>query len=412
MFGRLKVAIMGTGKIASIMADTLKAVKGVTCYAVGSRTAESAEKFAHTYGIKKAYGSYAELVSDPKVDLVYVATPHSEHYENVKLALSAGKPVICEKAFMRSESEALKIFKYAEEKNLLVTEAMWTRYMPMRQKLMEVLASNVIGEPTMLTANLGYNIAYKDRINQPSLGGGALLDLGVYVLNFASMVFGDEVSDIASICTFNNLGMDMQDSITLRYANGRMAVLNVTALSITDRNGTIYGPKGYIVVENINNPEAIAVYDNSYNKIAYYKRPKQKTGYEYEIEACAKAISEGWIECPEMPHAETLKMLNMMDFIRKSNHIVFPGEEDFEPETTSFNTEDNLQNDAGSLVKQPPVIAVENASVEPSEVIELPASDNVSADASADVNADASAEAQESVTEQESVNINDKTDSE
>jgi hypothetical protein len=142
------------------------------------------------------------------------------------------------------------------------------------------------------------------------------------------MVFGNDVKDIASICTFNNLGMDMQDSITLRYSDGKMAVLNSTVLSTGDRNGVIYGSKGFIVVENINNPEAIAVYDNNYNKTAYYKRPKQKTGYEYEIEACVRAISEGWLECPEIPHAETLKILNMMDFIRSNNHIVFPGEND------------------------------------------------------------------------------------
>ncbi|MCR5672044.1 MAG: Gfo/Idh/MocA family oxidoreductase [Butyrivibrio sp.] len=329
----MKVAIMGTGQIAEVMAKTLKETRGVTCYAVGSRSMESATRFASAHGIKKAYGSYEELVNDPKVSLVYVATPHSEHYENVKLALSAGKHVICEKAFMLNEKQAGAIFKYAEEQNLLLTEAMWTRYMPMRSKLMEILSSNVIGEPTMLTANLGYNIAYKDRINRPELGGGALLDLGVYVLNFASMVFGNDVTDIASICTFNEHGMDMHDSITLRYADGKMAVLNATALSISDRMGIIYGSKGYIVVENINNFEGIGVYDSEYRKIAYYRRPKQKTGYEYEIEACVRAINEGWLECPEMPHSESLKIMNMMDFIRKSNHIVFPGEEDFASES-------------------------------------------------------------------------------
>ena len=346
MFGRFKVGIMGTGKIASIMAETLKGMKGVTCYAVGSRTAENANRFASYYGVKKAYGSYEELVNDPKVDLIYVATPHSEHFENVKLAISAGKPVICEKAFMLNEEQARQVFELAKEKNVLLTEAIWTRYMPMMVKLKEIIASNVIGEPTMLTANLGYNIAYKDRINEPALGGGALLDLGVYVLNFASMVFGDDVADIASICTFNNLGMDMQDSITLRYRDGKMAVLNATALSNSDRSGIIYGAKGYIVVENINNPECISVFDAEYKKVASYKRPKQISGYEYEIEACMKAISENWLECPQMPHATSLKMMNMMDFIRKCNNIVFPCEmpaaENVAP--ISENTVNTLEN--------------------------------------------------------------------
>lgn len=345
MFGRVKVAIMGAGNIAGVMADTLKATKGVECYAVGSRSLEKAQKFASDHGVKKAYGSYAELVSDPKVELVYVATPHSEHFENVKLALSAGKNVICEKAFMLNRAQAEEVFRIAEEKKLLLTEAIWPRYMPLRSKLAEIIASNVIGQPYMLTANLGYNIAGVDRINLPELGGGALLDLGVYVLNFASMAFGNDVSDIASICTFNNHGMDMQDSITLRYKDGRMAVLNATALGISDRSGVIYGPKGYIVVDNINNFEAIHVYDSSYKKTASYKRPKQISGYEYEIESCVKAMKEGWLECPEMPHSETLKMLDMMDFIRKTNGIRFPGEEDAATrfEETSAHNESSYQ---------------------------------------------------------------------
>lgn len=356
MFGRTRVAIMGTGKIAGIMADTLKSTKGVTCYAVGSRTKENADEFASEYGFKKAYGSYAELVNDPKVDLVYVATPHSEHYENVKLAISAGKNVICEKAFMLNEKQAMQIFKFAEEKRVFVTEAMWTRYMPIRSKLNEVISSGVIGEPTMLTANLGYNVAAKDRISKPELGGGALLDLGVYTLNFASMVFGNDVTNIASICSFNNLGMDMQDSITLRYRDGKMAVLDATALSYTNRKGVIYGTKGYIEVENINNIEGFTVYDSEHKKVSQYKRPRQKTGYEYEIEASLKAISEGWLECPEMPHSETLKMLSMMDFIRNSNNIRFPGEGSSFAEFTdnnassahvesSYTTSDDQQTD-------------------------------------------------------------------
>ncbi|MCR5403726.1 MAG: Gfo/Idh/MocA family oxidoreductase [Butyrivibrio sp.] len=352
MFGRLRVGIMGTGKIAGIMAETLKGARGAELYAVGSRAMENAQKFSKSFSVKKVYGSYEELVADPKVDLIYIATPHSEHFENAKLALNAGKHVLCEKAFMLNEAQASEIFKLAEEKKLLITEAIWTRYMPMRAKIMEVLASNVIGEPTMLTANLGYNIIYKNRINDPHLGGGALLDLGVYVLNFASMVFGDDVSDIASICTFNNLGVDMQDSITLRYSNGRMAVLNASVLSNSDRMGIIHGTKGYMVIDNINNPEGITVYDANYKKAAYYKRPKQKTGYEYEVEACVKAISQGWLECPEMPHAESLKMLNMMDFIRKSNNIVYPAEiqEPIMPKADEQvqNVEENAVTEPGS----------------------------------------------------------------
>jgi len=326
MIGDFRIGIMGTGSIAATMAKTIKGTKGVTNFAVGSRDITRAQTFAKENGVKKAYGSYEELVNDPKVNLIYVATPHSEHFDNVKLAISAGKPVLCEKAFMLNEQQASMIFKYAEEKGVFVSEAMWTRFMPLRYKLDEILASHIIGEPTMLTANLSYNVAWKQRIQDPSLGGGALLDLGVYCLNFASMVFGNNVSDISSMCTYNANGLDEQDSITLRYPTGQMAVLNASANSASDRRGVISGTKGYIVVDNINNYESITVYDADHQKVGFYKRPKQVTGYEYEILSSVKAIKEGWKECPEMPHSETLKIMNMMDFIRNNVGVSFPNE--------------------------------------------------------------------------------------
>ena len=322
----MNIAILGAGNIAGIMATTLQPLKDVTCYAVASRDKNRAQVFADKFGFAKAYGSYKDMLEDPDVELVYIATPHSHHYEHIRMCLAHGKHVLCEKAFMLNSKQAEAIFKYAEEKNLLVSEAMWTRFHPMRKKLKEILESEVIGEPTMLTASLGYNVAEKDRIAKPELGGGALLDLGVYTLNFASMVFGNDVDDIISVCTYNDNGMDMHDSITLTYKDGKMAVLNATALAVSDRSGVIYGSKGYIIVDNINNIEGISVYDSDHNEVSYYKRPRQKTGYEYEVEACIKAMAQKLTECPEMPHSESIKMLNFMDFIRKSNDISFPGE--------------------------------------------------------------------------------------
>ena len=326
MFGKMRVAIMGTGDIAGVMAKTLRKTHGVTCYAVGSRAQAKADTFAKEHGIKKAYGSYLELVCDPRVDLVYVATPHSEHFANVKLAIDHGKAVFCEKAFMLNEKQAKQIFQFAEEKKVFVSEAMWTRFLPFNETIRQMISGGMIGEPTMLTANLGYNIAWKQRIMEPSLGGGALLDIGIYPLNFASMVFGDDVTDISSICTYNQNGLDEQDSITLRYRNGRMAVLNCTTRGTSDRFGIIYGTKGYMVVENINNYEALTIYENSGKKIGHYKRKRQISGYEYEVLACVRAMKKGFLECPEMPHAESLKMLNMMDFIRNQFGIKYPCE--------------------------------------------------------------------------------------
>jgi len=326
MFHKLNVAVMGTGNIACTMAETLNKMRNVKCYAVASRTKERAEVFAGEYGFKKAYGSYEELVKDKNVELVYIATPHSEHYRNAMLCLENGKPVLCEKAFTANAAQAKELFAYAAEKKVFIAEAIWTRYMPMLRTIKEVLASGCIGKPVMLTANLGYPISKVPRLIEPELAGGALLDVGVYPLNFAAMLFGTEIEKVQAVCTYTESGVDEQESITLIYKDRKTAVLHATMLAATDRQGIIYGTEGYMVVENINNFESIAVYGQNHEKINTYKRPKQISGYEYEVEACVKALKEGWIQCPEMPHEESMKMMELMDHIREQWGIVYPFE--------------------------------------------------------------------------------------
>ena len=192
----VKMGILGAGKIAGVMAATLREMDSVECYAVASRDYDKANAFVKQYGFAKAYGSYEEMVKDSEVELVYVATPHSHHYDHIKLCLEHGKHVLCEKAFTLNAKQAEEVFAMAREKGLLLTEAIWTRYIPMRKRLDDVLASGVIGKPYMLTANLAYVVGDKERIVKAELGGGALLDLGVYTLNFASMVFGDDIEKI------------------------------------------------------------------------------------------------------------------------------------------------------------------------------------------------------------------------
>ncbi|WP_022761666.1 MULTISPECIES: Gfo/Idh/MocA family protein [unclassified Butyrivibrio] len=324
IFDKKKVGILGTGEIARIMAKTLSGMRGVTCYAVASRTKEKAESFAKEFKIKHFYGSYEELCQDPKIDLIYVATPHSAHYENVKLALENGKNVLCEKAFTLNEEQAKELFDLAAKKDVLLTEAMWTRFLPLAGKLKEVIASNVIGEISMVMADLSYNIAWKQRIQDPSLGGGALLDLGVYGLTFASMILGEDITDIKSQAVLGDTGVDIQDTVSLKYRSGQMAVVTCSATSFGPCKGIIYGANGHIEVQDINNFSEIVVYNNAGETIAHYKKEKQITGYEYEIEAAFKALSEGWKECPQMPHALTLKIMNMMDFIRDQTGVKFP----------------------------------------------------------------------------------------
>lgn len=238
---RNNVAILGTGHIAAKMAATLQQMKDVNCYAVASREQIRAEAFAKEWGFKKACGSYEELAADPHVDLVYIATPHSHHYEHARLCILNGKAVLCEKAFTANARQAEALLQLAKERNVFITEAIWTRYMPFSHTIRELVFNGSIGRPHMLTANLGYPIAYKERIAKPELCGGALLDIGVYPINFARMIFGTDIDDIQSHCVKNNYGVDIQESISFRYANGNMAVMQLTASCANDRQGIHLG---------------------------------------------------------------------------------------------------------------------------------------------------------------------------
>lgn len=312
----MNIGILGAGKIAITMADTVNGMEEVNLYAVASRDLERAEAFAKEYGVEKAYGCYEEMVKDEKVDLVYIATPHSHHLEHIKLAADYGKAILCEKAFTMNAKEAIEAYAYAKEKGVLLAEAMWVRYMPMTTTLKEILKSGKIGEVVGLTANLGYAVMQKERLMKPELGGGALLDLGVYTLNFATTVLGDNVKDVDSSVVMHETGVDRQEFVNLTYENGAMAGLYNTAQTITDRKGVIYGTKGYIYVDNINNYEAFHIYNQQYELEETIERPKQITGFEYQVAACMRAIKEGKLECEEMPHEHSVKIMQIIDEIR------------------------------------------------------------------------------------------------
>ena len=257
------------------------------------------------------------MLKDPEVQLVYIATPHSHHYKCAKMCLEAGKHVLCEKAFTVNAEQAKEILKLAEEKKLLLTEAIWTRYMPSRNMINKLIADGTIGEVTSLTANLGYELSEVKRIWDPQLAGGALLDVGVYLVNFASMIFGEDLEHVQSEAVFKN-GVDMIDNINMTFAGGKTASMQCNVHAVQNRQGTIFGTKGYIEITNINNPEEIKVFNDQYEKVLSCTPPKQITGYEYEVEACCKAIEEGRLECPEMPHRETIRVMEIMDEMRRS----------------------------------------------------------------------------------------------
>lgn len=200
--------------------------------------------------------------------------------------------------------------------------------MPMVGMIKEALSQGLIGRPRMLSANLSYSLEHVQRMYDPALAGGSLLDLGVYPINFASIFFGTNVKKVSSFCTYTETGVDKQETITIQYTDGRLACLTASQSCVGDRKGIIQGSDGYIVIENINNYESFTVYDRDRKRILHKKAPKQITGYEYEVEACIRALKNGALECPEMPHAETIRIMEFMDERRKDWGIVYPFEEE------------------------------------------------------------------------------------
>ncbi len=322
----MKVGILGAGRIAATLAETMNKMPEVECYGVASRNLEKAEVFAKDYGFQHAFGSYEDMLADQEVKLIYIATPHSHHYQHIKMCLNAGKHVLCEKSFTVNEKQAAEVLRMAKEKNLLLTEAIWTRYMPSRKIIDDLLAEKVVGDVRKMTANLNYPLLEKERIVKPELAGGALLDVGIYPLNFAYMHFGDGVKEIHSAAQMTDAGVDGENGMLLLYDDGRMAVLNSGIHGKSDSQGVFYGSKGCMIVENINNPEAIKIYDTEANLVREIKVPEQISGYEYEILETISCIEEGKSECPSMPHAETLKMMRVMDELRASWGMKYPEE--------------------------------------------------------------------------------------
>ena len=319
-----KVGIIGAGWIAEKMAEALSPLNDYCVYAIASRSLEKAEAFADKWGVSKAYGSYEDMVADKEVDLVYIATPHSHHFPHAMLALEHGKHVLVEKAFTANTAEAEILIQTARSKGLFITEAIWTRYMPLSHKVKELMDSGIIGEPRLLTATLCYMMEFKERILRPDLCGGALLDLGVYALNFARMYFGTDIVKTVSNCQMGPTGIDLQECISLCFADGRMANLQAGTLCLNDRQGIINGTEGYIRVDNINCPEVIEVYRN-YELVDRYTKPAEMVnGYEYQVYECRRCIEAGLEESPMMPHEETLSIMRQMDALRKEWGVVYP----------------------------------------------------------------------------------------
>ena len=323
----MRIAFLGAGKIAGVVVETLRRMEDeLQLYAVAARDAERAEAFAKEFGFEKSYGSYEEMLRDDGVELVYINTPHSHHAIHMEMCINAGKPVLCEKPFTTTAAESRRVLALAEQKGVFAEEALWSRYAPLAETVRDVVNSGRLGKIVSLHANLGYNVGHLERLNSLNLSGGALLDIGVYPLTFASICFGNDVESFQSTALMSASGVDQQSITQLLYTNGRRAYIFCTSISLTDRSGSVYGTEGCAVVDNVNNFQKIEIFNAKNELVEIIHAPEQISGYEYQFRSAMSAIREGKLECAELPHAQIVITMELMDRIRHSWGMYYPAE--------------------------------------------------------------------------------------
>jgi predicted dehydrogenase len=308
--------LIGTGGIAETFAADLMFTDSGRAAAVGSRQMESADRFADEFSIPNRHASYEALVADPDVDVVYVATPHSMHHANALLALRAGKPVLVEKAFTMNAAEAQELVAVARAEGLFLMEAMWTRFLPHIDEIRRLLAEGALGDVVTVTADHGQWFA-KDpdfRLFAPELGGGALLDLGVYPVSFASMVLG-KPDRIVSLIDPAFTGVDGQTSMLFGYASGAQAVLTCTSSAKSPTRGAIVGTEARIEIEgDFYAPTSFTLISRT-GEQTYFDSQTEGKGLWYEAEAVARCLREGLLESPLMPLDESVSIMQTMDAV-------------------------------------------------------------------------------------------------
>ena len=322
-----KVGILGAGQIAEKITDCLHKLSGFSPYAVASRDEAKATAFAVTHQIEKSYGSYDELIADPDVELVYIATVNSTHAELAKKCIEAGKPCLVEKPFSYNLATTREVLELAKEKGVFCGEALWTSYMPLTVFLMNLVANSkeTIGSIRHVRANLGFDLHESERLISPELAGGALLDLGIYPLSMVLMIMQAMPSNFSPAITKWNTGVDAIDSIHLNFPQSRTASVFTSMTYKMDNSLSIYGTAGRIEVDDVLCPGTITLYGPTGEPAQSMKKPeKQESGYEFEFICARDAIITGKTETPEHDHNSILRLASLMEAIRCSGGITFP----------------------------------------------------------------------------------------
>jgi predicted dehydrogenase len=320
--------ILGTGKIAGKFAEGLSRATGARLLAVGSRTVQTAEEFGTQHEIPRRYGTYEALVQDPDLDVVYISSPHAFHHEHSLLALRAGKAVLCEKPFTINAAEAGQLVREARERSLFLMEAMWTRFLPVIVELRRMLLEQVIGAPQALLADFGIRRepGTSDRLFRLELGGGALLDLGVYLVSLASMLFG-EPDHMSSLAAIGGTGVDERASFILGYASGAQACLFTAIRNESPKEAVILGKAGSIRIHApVFRPDhlTLTLPDGTQQPI---ERPVEANGMHYEAQEVMRCLDAGLTESPVMPLDESVSIMRTLDAIRKPWNLRYPADE-------------------------------------------------------------------------------------
>lgn len=327
---KIKWGILGCGRIARKFADDLKLVEDAALFAVGSRNKSTAEAFADAYPAERVYGSYLELASDPDVDIIYVASPHAFHHEHTLLCLAHDKPVLCEKAFAINREQATEMISVARERKVFLMEALWTKFLPHYKKVMEMVRGGQLGEIGSVLVNFGFipDHPVSPRLFDPSLGGGTMLDIGIYNVFMAMSVLGIP-DEIDAWMTPTGQQIDRQCSVVFRYRNGAMASLFSSFTANLPTEAEISGDKGRIrLTTRFYEPTAtIEYYPGKIDSKSLIPIEKSTGwGYHHEVRHVHDCLRKGLTESPVMSHADSLALMDVLDRIRGKAGIRYPAD--------------------------------------------------------------------------------------
>lgn len=316
---KINWGIIGAGNISSKFATAIGGVEDANLMAIASRSLDKASQFAEKYHANKAYGSYEEMLQDETIDVVYIGTPHTEHLANAELCIKAGKAVLCEKPFTLNHKDTKYLIDLAREHDVFLMEAMWTKFHPSTKMVKDWISNGKIGKLRGMQINAGFRREFnpEQRLFNPDLGGGALLDIGIYPITYAIHLAEAYPEEISSYAYFGKTNIDEQNTIILNFKEkGILASLNSGISAEVGKDAVIIGESGKIFVKDFWNSNYAILYDNNENIVEEYKDEFETNGYEYEIREVQDCLRAGKKESTVVPLADTLSIMKVMDEIR------------------------------------------------------------------------------------------------